>query len=385
MDLPLQEKFNNNKLPNLQMERLIINNPLKRFLEKELAIGQTVPTLDVIGIGSCGVVFSHRTISHVFKRELPQSDQLWNDLIMHKTVQESFDQLSNLNINIKVPRCYGYINTSNDHFWANNHSRFPETYRAAGNLLIAERIPPLPRPVRNALIDLYFPSGLPAPSKDAAKEDPRNRDCLARIYLGKRCDRNRRPSRMFTLRNFNLHLDQMEDLNLDVHALARRMADALAVMHWHAKIDADDVEFVLGSLLPLVITARPPKAGDLKNMLSNSNTSVSGETYLIQPSVGMWLLDFNRCHEISMNENGVEEAVKSFFRNDPYYPRPMAKDQNDGGLWESFSRRYLETSLLFVDKEKKDLPTLFIAKCVEEMNTRILAKDTTKEAEGTGE
>lgn len=38
----------------------------------------------------------------------------------------------------------------------------------------------------------------------------------------------------------------MEDLGLDTQTFALAMANALAIMHWQAKIDAADVEFVLG-------------------------------------------------------------------------------------------------------------------------------------------
>ena len=37
----------------------------------------------------------------------------------------------------------------------------------------------------------------------------------------------------------------MEVLNLDVKSYAEAMAEALALMHWGARTDANDVEFVL--------------------------------------------------------------------------------------------------------------------------------------------
>lgn len=39
----------------------------------------------------------------------------------------------------------------------------------------------------------------------------------------------------------------MQSLQLEVGYYARRMAEALAVMHWETQIDAADVEFVVGS------------------------------------------------------------------------------------------------------------------------------------------
>lgn len=37
----------------------------------------------------------------------------------------------------------------------------------------------------------------------------------------------------------------MEDLNLDFASYAETMAETLAMMHWHAQIDVNDVESVL--------------------------------------------------------------------------------------------------------------------------------------------
>lgn len=52
---------------------------------------------------------------------------------------------------------------------------------------------------------------------------------------------------IFSLRNFNLHLDQAQEIGLDTEVPAYALADALAMLHWHTKIDAMDMEFVLGS------------------------------------------------------------------------------------------------------------------------------------------
>jgi len=110
------------------------------------------------------------------------------------------------------------------------------------------------------------------------KSNPRNRDCLATIYLGKWRDLNRRASKAFTLRNFILHLDQMEELNLDLNlefnAFAVGMANALAVMHWRSNIDSDDVEFVLGGSPSLNIIVSPPEASLLKTLPLNFENRV---------------------------------------------------------------------------------------------------------------
>jgi hypothetical protein len=51
--------------------------------------------------------------------------------------------------------------------------------------------------------------------------------------------------RHFSLRNYPLHLNQMGDLGLEVLAYVRYMGEALTLIHWGARVDANDVEFVL--------------------------------------------------------------------------------------------------------------------------------------------
>jgi hypothetical protein len=128
--------------------------------------------------------------------------------------------------------------------------------RQVAACLRSEQIPPLPEIIRKALINQYFPDDV----KDTALTDTTNEDCLVRIYLGKRADyptQLQRPS----LRNLPLHVNQIEDLQIDVEDYARAMAEALAVMHWVAKINGRDVEFVLGGFpipIPKIIRMLSP-------------------------------------------------------------------------------------------------------------------------------
>lgn len=46
----------------------------------------------------------------------------------------------------------------------------------------------------------------------------------------------------------------MEFLRLDTHRYATIIVTALAILHWKAHVNADDVEFVLGSA-PMIPTA----------------------------------------------------------------------------------------------------------------------------------
>lgn len=74
---------------------------------------------------------------------------------------------------------------------------------------------------------------------------------MVRIYLGSMAGKTGAGTTgmgmFFSLRNLKLHLNQLIELGIGIEDLARRMGVALAVMHWGAKTDARDVEFVLGS------------------------------------------------------------------------------------------------------------------------------------------
>ena len=93
-------------------------------------------------------------------------------------------------------------------------------------------------------------------NQDRACASDANKDCFVRLYLGKRRPRPGRKSRWFQLRNFALHLDQMEALGLDVEYYAMAMADVLAIRHFVAKLDADDIELMLGGPLAAALCHR---------------------------------------------------------------------------------------------------------------------------------
>lgn len=114
--------------------------------------------------------------------------------------------------------------------------------------------------------------------------------------------------------------------DLDIAGYTRAMADSLAMMHCLAKVDANDVEFVLA----------PPRPGDL---LEATFTSVTLEQH------ALWILDFDCCNSMPMNETGVNQAVAAFFKYDPFYPLPGIEDTHDQEMWEMFRARFLETSL----------------------------------------
>lgn len=155
--------------------------------------------------------------------------------------------------------------------------------------------------------------------------------CLVRPYLGRR-RRDRQDSqstsrlRRFSLRNVPLHVNQMVTLGMQIGAYAETMADALALMHWGAQIDANDVEYVLA----------PPR------------TSVDSDLNIFKCDYfghhRMWVLDFDCCRAMSMDESGIEQACTAFYENDPFYPRPGTGEPAQEALWQVFRARFLKSS-----------------------------------------
>lgn len=269
---------------------------------------------------------------------------LLNDCIMHKLVLEMVSAPQK-KFSVCVPRWPNFVkNDDAEGWWAMNRDKFPSGYLAC-NTLCSERIPPLPQEVRNRLIDRYCP---PA-SIMTIKTNDADRDCLVRPYLGRRKIRNeaRRGQNFFSLRNYPLHLNQAEDLDLPILDYAYAMAEILAMMHWVAKIDANDIEFVLGGI--------PTGTDDPKTY-----------THSFLGTHSLWVLDFDCCKPLTMDDAGMEQAARAFLRNDPFYPRPPA-NPSDGTLWIEFRNRYLNYSheLVTDHGDIRQLPEKFIARVTE--------------------
>ena len=145
------------------------------------------------------------------------------------------------------------------------------------------------------------------------------------------------------------------------------MADALAILHWEAKIDAEDVEFVLGSR-PVAAYHEAPSLHELEKLDCENGTSQKQN--FERRSVHMWVLDFNRCQVISMDEKGLKQAVRAFYMNDPYYPRPGSDNPKDEAVWERFSTRYLAASKRIVGDGESKLPGMFVEMLIAEGKRR---------------
>jgi hypothetical protein len=121
------------------------------------------------------------------------------------------------------------------------------------------------------------------------------------------------------------------------------MADTLAQLFWLVQINANDLEFVL---------AAPP-------------SDPAAQTTIIESEIlgkhVVWILDFDCCMHMPMDEAGVKQAVDAFFKNDSFYPRPSRDHVNDQLLWTKFRDRFLKTSKAILgDKSESQLPLLWV-------------------------
>jgi hypothetical protein len=290
-----------------------------------------------IGQGFCGSIWAAEGGTMAMKREDGGPGRsLLNDYNMHKLVLETASQEK---VSVCVPRWPHFVKNIDSSWWDMNLARFPTGYTTC-NVLCSERIPPLPQEVRSRLIDRYCPLA----SVATIKANDADRDCLVRPYLGRRKIQSeaRRGRNFFSLRNYPLHLNQAEDLDLPITKYAHAMAEMLAMLHWTAKIDANDIEFVLGGV-----------------RTTQTETGRNEYTHDILGTHSLWVLDFDCCKPLSMDDAGIEQAAYAFLKNDPYFPRPAANAQSspDSTLWSEFQTRYLECSrnILVTDHGGTDL------------------------------
>ncbi|TKX27502.1 zinc finger domain-containing protein 1 [Elsinoe australis] len=273
-------------------------------------------------------------------------EHLWNDYLMHTKVKEAFEELKITSVN--VPRVFTYISTKNEQWWQSAGSGIL-TSAQKSDILVSERILPLPKLVRETLVQRYGPERVNGKVLDGEKSGY----CLARVYLGDR----RRRSRFFSLSNFNLTVDRIEALGLDAERFAYSLGEGLAVINWQAEIDGADVEWVLGSkassgssdvplsmeqlltLPPCTDTTEQTNGGNLKSLMSD-----------------IFLLDFNRCKKITMDYQGVNQIVKAFFNNNTYYPRPLKENVADQRLWTAFSSAYQNVGVEIFRRRFPDEP-----------------------------
>ncbi|KAI9151621.1 zinc finger protein-domain-containing protein [Paramyrothecium foliicola] len=260
-------------------------------------IRDNVVPFERIGFGQCGLVFEQAGRGYAIKvAKKGYADALWTDVVAHLNIYESFEKH---HPECQVPRVYQYVTDSNKDWWDENLQHFNTNqqghdFHLPAMALISQRIFPLPKVVRTALIEKFCPQNL----KTSALANKTNRDCLARIYLGKRRQTNSPPSPNFTLRNFNLHLDQMLEMGMPVLDFSRAIGQALAIIHWSAKVDGYDIEFVLGSQPDTVfLHGGPPRltGAMLRTLPPHTKLDNLMQCDFASRMTRMWVLDFNLC------------------------------------------------------------------------------------------
>jgi hypothetical protein len=313
--------------------------------------------LHKIGFGNSGSVWAidkdadlqTSRIALAIKREdASEYRSIKKETRMHRHIIstiESSGRLVSTRHRINIPRHVTFVPLDSE-IWPKLLLRFPSGFEAC-NALVSERIMPLSRPIRAAITTLYCPG---APENFVA--DKSNEHCLVRPYLGKRRFANRGPRRLksYSLQNFPLHMDQIEELNLPSAELACAMADALVFLYWVARVDARDVEFVLGRRRGALHgeTAGGDEGPSIGGAAADVSSAIFGEHAL-------WLLDFDLCDDLAMTDEGMKKAADAFCDNDSYFPRPGRQEVADQELWKAFTAHFLDKSdSIFDEQSLKD-------------------------------
>lgn len=311
-----------------------------------------------IGAGTCGTIFAQEGETFVVKVAKTDGNALWNDYVMHASIADQF-RIWNV-IEVKIPAYHYFVPKESPYF---DHN--PTLAQAAKpvckmpkSALVTERIFPLPLKTRNLLIENFCSEQ----ARKAARRDPTNRDCLVRIYLG---SMNGLIGRYFSLRNFRLHLNQIVELKLDAKVMAGRIAIALAIMHWAAKTDARNVEFVLASSSQMISeTLLGREMQSLEQAEYTGPPSYVHDDYFTR-TTDLWVLDFNQVQPITMDEDGVAKAVEAYKFNDPYFPRPLRESRIEKVVWNEFVEQYLGAAHIIIREEANtkllSLPGMFIS------------------------
>ncbi|KAM0307598.1 hypothetical protein HYE67_000731 [Fusarium culmorum] len=290
-----------------------------------------------LGKGQCGTVYAligSPTIVKIPNHE-GKFEELGIDYRRHTRVQEAIQQHGQNLDHARLPKLHAFLSPKSD-FWKKYGLLFPHHVDVRNFGLTSERIFSAPLPVREALVDVLLPP-LNKNQKHKFLMKPENKHCIIRMYLGRRCTIKTQKLHTIKLQNFPLHVNEMEDLHLNTGYFARCMANTLAIIHWGAKIDGNDIEFVLGS--SPAQTKRP--SSDELEKLSLWEMAEACELDFSQRTMEMWVIDFNQCSQVEDDEAGIDKMIKAFIHNDPYYPRPGQADENDQELWKIFRTSYL--------------------------------------------
>ncbi|CAG8135580.1 unnamed protein product [Penicillium olsonii] len=267
--------------------------------------------INQIGAGSQGVVFERAGKDSVLKKERPGNEILSSNLTkeytIHRRVSAAFDHYQPLT------KCETIV---------------PKGSTALEITVLMQRILPLPKVVRRALIHHFITADIPQAS--ALLADPRNKHCLARVYLGKE---NGALSHESPLRNFPLYLDDMKRIGIDTIELTSALGKAYATLHWGAGVNGDDIEFVLGTTVEQAVCGRQPHE---------------------DRAIGLFLLDFGQCDivDLSQESGTVYQAFKgAMLSGDNQHFIPHA---NQPELFAAFKKGYSAAGTIILGDKRLD-------------------------------
>ncbi|KAK1598624.1 zinc finger protein-domain-containing protein [Colletotrichum navitas] len=303
-----------------------------------------------LGRGQCGTVYGLLGSPDIAKLANAHAKvgELLTDYRMHHTIQLAMQKHDpSHEISARLPKL-GAWHDNKSRFWAEYGLLFDSHVKVRESALMSERVLPAPLSVREALVDALLPMTI-SRQKEAFLAKPENKNCLIRMYLGRR-HTTRKQDRIHNLKlqNFPLHVNEMEELGLDTAHFASVMANTLAIVHWGAMVDGNDVEFVLGS--------SPAQVRHPENVMTMTSRQLCEATNFEfnHRSMEMWVIDFNQCTLIQDDQAGIDKLVKAFIFNDPYYPRPNQSDDRDKELWAIFRNDYLRTSHMLTEGSGPD-------------------------------
>ncbi|CAI7593600.1 unnamed protein product, partial [Penicillium bialowiezense] len=328
-------------LPDLLILKQSLN--LESIISVASSFGQLMLTahdqpnlqqINQIGVGLQGAVFEMVGSPSVIKKEKPGNEILLSNLEhedkVHRQVFDAFHRYQPLTKSeVLIPKALSFVRKKEEEdFWKEILPKLPREYRARGDCMILQRILPLPKSTRRALINEYCTGDVNEASKLLA--DPKNKHCLARVYLGE----NHGPMNAESpLRNFPLYLESMRTIGVDTIRLAAALGKAYAILHWGAGVDGDDIEFVFGTTE------------------ETSNTPKEHTPEFQKRAVGLFLLDFGQCDTVDLGQDceTVYQAFKGAMvtgDNKCFIPRPTQPE-----LFAAFKEAYSEAgNVILVDK-----------------------------------
>lgn len=279
----------------------------------------------VIGAGSFARVYEYRhfawkTVLHATKED---NQQLRDEYEQLESLHQTIERQASSPICFLLPTAQMYYNPETDDFRRRpSLALVPDktlksdcaVFRSLDDqakkaIYCMQRVPMLSYGVADYLRSTCYPMSMrtqPVPT-------------LCRIYFGR--DTTRQTGRFFSHKNFPLDREryallEKEGFVAPAKVVARAMGHMLASLHWRGHNDARDVEFVLG--------------GDVEQL----------------GQVSLWVIDFNQTRTFRIEQGDSEKLAaviqqvlaRSFFDNDPYYPRPRPAD----ALYQCFRIGYLE-------------------------------------------